>query len=70
LAILSLVVALAVLAGAVDAALSDGEELLEGDQSSHETGAGAGALQDRDRITALPRRERNTRRSDREHKAA
>jgi hypothetical protein len=70
LAVLSLVVALAVLAGAVDAALSDGEEPLEGGKSSHETGGGAGALHEGARITALPRGERTIRQAEREHRAA
>jgi hypothetical protein len=69
-AVLCELIAIAVLVGAVHAAMSDDGGPVEGERSSHDAGVGAAAPQEGGRVTALPRRERQSRRSARERTAA
>jgi hypothetical protein len=65
LALLNLIVAIAVLAGAVLAALSDVDERAAGPASR-----GVGASDERDPIVPMPRRHRTTRRASDDRRAA
>jgi hypothetical protein len=65
LALLSLIAALAILAGAIDAAMSDYSE-----PAARRTGAGAAAPHEREPVAALRRRQPTDRQTGQDRKAA
>ena len=65
LALLNLILALAILAGAVDAAMSD-----YGEPAAGRAGTGAAAADERDPVVPVPRRDPTARQVGEDHRAA